>query len=133
MHNVIQSTLDINFNRKNAMFVELQSHKNREFMALQKENHIITKNRTSILKQKKYWYQNKYYLHSYLVYESLKPYVFKTFCIYSSVLILPPKNISIPLKNCIPTPNEITKFLLPSPILTHIINSSLISIQVLLI
>ena len=40
------------------MFVELQSYENKEYIALQKENHIVTKNRTLILKQKKKnnWY-----------------------------------------------------------------------------
>ena len=34
------------------MFVELQSYKNKESIALRKEKHVITKNRTLLLKQK---------------------------------------------------------------------------------
>ena len=34
------------------MFVELQSYENKEYIALQKEKYVITKNRTLLLKQK---------------------------------------------------------------------------------
>ena len=38
------------------MFVELQSYENKEYIALQKEKHVITKNRTLLLKEKNNWY-----------------------------------------------------------------------------
>ena len=36
------------------MFIELQSYENKEYVALQKEKHVITKNRTLLLKQKQH-------------------------------------------------------------------------------